>query len=247
MDPTEIHTHHVPAGYCLAARDHPALPSGRPVARLAAMPPPDRAADPYRLDVDDWLRLPEMPGLQEIIDGELWLMAPPAIDHQRISARLALAIGSHLQASGQGELFTAPTGVRLLDRDNLVEPDLLVVSAENGGRVGEKYVDGPPDLVVEILSRGNARRDRVVKRRLYERAGVPEYWIVDPLAGLVRVLRRTPRGRTTAALKTVDRLGRGDVLTTPVLPDLEVSLDEVFAGIYPAVSAEPETDPDPAG
>jgi len=226
MHGTHTHPDRVPAGYRLAAGDPPALPMGDPVASVAGMSPSDRAAEPPRLDVEDWLALPDAPGLQEILDGELRLMAPPLVAHQRVSARLALRLGVYLASGDRGELFTAPTGVKLLDRHNGVEPDLFVILPDGAARVGERCVDGPPDLVIEIVSPKHEDHDRITKRDLYERAGVPEYWIVDPAAAVLDVLRRDTEGG--GELRVVDRLGRGGIVTTPALPGLEIELREIF-------------------
>lgn len=86
-----------------------------------------------------------------------------------------------------GEALLAPVGVRFSD-DVVLEPDQLVVLAEHALRVCEQFVEAPPDLVVEILSPGTAGRDLGAKRRLYEAAAVPEYWIVDPDGCAVEVL-----------------------------------------------------------
>ena len=86
-----------------------------------------------------------------------------------------------IERQGKGEVFNAPTAVQLSDFD-IVEPDLLVVLAPQAGRLQERKVAGPPDLVVEVLSPSTRHVDRGAKLALYQRAGVREYWIVDPMA-----------------------------------------------------------------
>lgn len=90
---------------------------------------------------------------------------------------------------GHGRLFFAPIGVEFPDTDEGVQPDILFVSTERLSIVTEDWIRGAPDLVIEILSPSTARRDRTVKRHLYERQGVAEYWIVDPDAKQVEVWR----------------------------------------------------------
>jgi Uma2 family endonuclease len=141
----------------------------------------------YRLTYQDWLRLPDDGGRYEIVDGEIFMTPAPSIRHQDISSRLHSRLGPFLESSGAGRLFAAPTGVRFSD-DVVVQPDLLVVLAEHRSRIAEQVIDGPPDLVVEILSPGTARRDLVAKRELYARFGVPEYWIVDSEGSNIEVL-----------------------------------------------------------
>jgi Uma2 family endonuclease len=119
----------------------------------------------------------------------------------------------------------APVGVRLSD-DTVLEPDLLVVLTENASRIGEHVVDGPPDIVVEILSPGSARRDLGLKRTEYETAGVREYWIVDPETRSVEVLAlEESEGRyARAGLFRVE-----DSLSSSLLPGLSIALREIFA------------------
>ena len=89
-----------------------------------------------------------------------------------------------------------------------------------------KHVSGVPELVIEIGSPGTRKRDETLKRRLYERTGVTEYWIVDPDVDVIRIFRRGERGFTRAVELSAEA---GDVLTTPLLPDLHIPLGRVFA------------------
>ena len=141
----------------------------------------------YRLTYQDWLAFPDDGRLYEILEGDLFVTPPPSIRHQRISRDLGLHLARHLEDTGAGEMLHAPVGVRLSD-DDVVEPDLLVVLTAHADRIGEQAVLGAPDLVVEILSPGTARRDLGTKREKYEAAGVREYWIVDPESRSVEVL-----------------------------------------------------------
>jgi Uma2 family endonuclease len=177
----------------------------------------------YRLTYEDWLQFPEDGRLYEIIGGELFVSPTPAIRHQRISLRLLFALHTHLQAEQPGEVFHPLTGVRLSEQD-VPEPDLVVILAVHANRIGEHVIEGPPDLIVEILSPGTAGRDLVAKRALYARAGVDEYWIVDPVASEIEVLTREGDRYRTAAL-----YGRAELLRSPCLPDLRIPLDAVFA------------------
>ncbi len=120
------------------------------------------------------------------------MSAAPYIDHQRISRHIQFQLYSQIELPGNGEVFNAPTAVQLSDHD-IVEPDLLVVLAPRGSFLTKRTVAGPPDLIVEILSTSTRRKDRELKLNLYQRAGVDEYWIVDPVArNLVKYVRRGP-------------------------------------------------------
>ena len=177
----------------------------------------------YRMTFSDWLRLPDDGRLYEIIDGELLVSPPPSILHQRVSREIGLQLIQHLRARKRGEVLSAPVGVRL--GDDVLEPDIVVVLSEHAGRIGEQVIDGPPDLVVEILSPGTAKRDLVAKRAVYQAGGVPEYWIVDAAADALEVL-----GLERGAYVRLGLFRRGDTLRSRVLPDLALEISSVLPG-----------------
>jgi Uma2 family endonuclease len=176
----------------------------------------------YRLKFADWMRFPDDGRLYEIVEGELYVTPPPNIEHQRISRELEFILLAFLRRERRGEILDAPVGVRLSDED-VLEPDLLVVLRENADRVGEQVIDGPPDLVVEILSPGTARHDLGPKRAKYEEAGVPEYWIVDPVSKSIEIQVLHEGKYARHAL-----VRRDEILRSPLLPGLEVALEDVF-------------------
>ena len=154
-----------------------------------------------RLSYDDWVLFPDDGKRHEIIDGEHYVTPSPNVRHQEIVIRLAAEIVAYLKANpGVGRVFVAPLDV-VLSRHDVVEPDLLVVTADQTTIVTEKNIQGPPALVVEVLSKGTRKRDAQTKRRLFERTGVREYWLggsrtrhrpgVPALCGV----RAQPRGR----------------------------------------------------
>ncbi|MDR3337205.1 MAG: Uma2 family endonuclease [Treponema sp.] len=125
----------------------------------------------------------------EIIDGELYMMAPPTRFHQDIIWELSRQFGNFLQGK-PCKGYSAPFGVRLFPRedqsdDMFVEPDIVVVC--DSSKLDDRGCNGAPDLVVEILSPSTARHDRVVKFRKYLEAGVREYWIVNPEEKIVQI------------------------------------------------------------
>jgi Uma2 family endonuclease len=135
----------------------------------------------------DVQQLPDDGHRHEAIEGELYVTPAPSLRHQRISMRLTLVLHQLLADPGHGELFYAPTGVEFPVTEEGVQPDLVFVSTERRGIISAAWIRGAPDLVVEILSRTTAHRDRGVKLKLYERQGVEQYWIVDPDARVVEV------------------------------------------------------------
>lgn len=155
---------------------------------------PDRApAGRIVLTYEDYCSLPDDGLRYEILDGELEMSPSPLIDHQRISINLAVLLREHVQAEGLGEVLTAPVDVMLADT-TIVVPDLVFVSRDRAGLVTRRAVEGPPELLVEILSPGSARRDRHTKAALYARLGVPFYWILDPDARTLDEYRRSEAG-----------------------------------------------------
>jgi Uma2 family endonuclease len=135
----------------------------------------------------DVLLMPEDGNRYEAIGGELYVTPPPRVPHQRIAMNLVEALLPLLKQAGHGQLFFAPVGVEFTDTREGVQPDILFVSNERLDIVGEDWLRGAPDLVIEILSPSTAARDRNVKLKLYRRHGVAEYWIVDPVSQTVEV------------------------------------------------------------
>ena len=124
---------------------------------------------------------------REAIGGDVYVTPAPGVRHQRVSRRLERALYDLLHDPGHGEVFHAPVGVEFPETGEGVQPDLLFVARERRGIVAEDWIRGAPDLVVEILSPTTAERDRGLKRDLYERHGVRQYWVVDPEEDAVEV------------------------------------------------------------
>jgi Uma2 family endonuclease len=135
----------------------------------------------------DVQQLPDDGHRHEAIEGELYVTPAPSLRHQRISMRLTLILNRLLVEPGLGELFFAPVGVEFPATEEGVQPDLVFVSNRRRGILADPCIRGAPDLVIEILSPTTAGRDRGVKRKLYERQSVEQYWIVDPAAAAVEV------------------------------------------------------------
>jgi len=177
-----------------------------------------------KLTYEDYVLIPDDGKRHEIVDGEHYVTAAPFIRHQRLVMRLSLRLGVFIQDHGLGEILGAPTDV-VLSRHDIVQPDLLFISNDRASIVEEKNIQGAPDLVIEILSERNRRLDEVIKRQAYERFGAREYWIFDPRRKNVQVWDRTAEGLRRRALLFA---AAGDVLTTPMLPGLEIPLAKIF-------------------
>jgi len=180
-----------------------------------------------KLTYDDFVLFPDDGLRHELIDGEHYVTPSPNTKHQQVSLNLVFLIERWLRQKNErvGRLFFAPFDV-VFSRFDVVEPDLLYMSNERAARIlTAANVQGVPELVVEIASPGTRRRDETIKRKLYERSGVSEYWVVDPELDLVRVYRR---GGEEFARPVELSAQTGDVLTTSLLPGLELRLSRIF-------------------
>lgn len=141
---------------------------------------PAYRAVPKRYTTDDYYRLPG-DERYELIDGVLYNLAAPSFIHQRILGELFLRFHQCIQNSGKPcEAAFAPCDVRLdSDQYTMVQPDLFIICDRD--QVKDTYLEGAPALIVEIISESTRSRDSVLKLNKYKKAGVREYWIVDPL------------------------------------------------------------------
>lgn len=122
----------------------------------------------------------------EWVDGEVIIHMPPTEIHQALLVFLVRLLGTFLSWRNLGKLVVAPFEMKLGSRGPARQPDLLFVSAEHLDRLTPQRLNGPADLVVEIVSNDSVRRDRFDKLREYGRAGVREYWVLDPRPGKLR-------------------------------------------------------------
>ncbi len=135
-----------------------------------------------RLTYEDFVRLPDDGMRHEIIDGVHYVTPTPVLRHQQLVGRLHLAIGSYLEAHPDiGQVFLAPLDTVLSPWD-IVEPDLMFVAANQLDILTEANIQGAPALVIEVLSPSTRKRDLGIKRQLFDRGDVREYWVVDPKA-----------------------------------------------------------------
>ena len=162
----------------------------------------------------------------ELIAGEIFMAPAPTRWHQNVAGNLYELLAPHARTRGRGDaswgtVWIAPLDVHLPSGD-IVQPDLIFVRTENW-EILQDWIRGTPDLLIEIVSPSNAERDRIVKRALYARNGVSEYWIVDPDVRTVEVLRLRD-----GTYEPAGYFGAGTELVSSVLPDLRLPIDEVF-------------------
>lgn len=177
-----------------------------------------------RLTYDDLMTLQERPEHAlhrlELIDGELYVSPAPNLFHQRVSSNLMYALEQHIRPKRLGVAYAAPVTVRFAD-GSVVQPDILYLSRERAELLSNGIVTGAPDLVIEILSRSTKRVDVTKKKALYERFGVPEYWILNheiPDASVFALIE----GRYVP-VPVEDGIAR-----SLVIPGFEISLADLF-------------------
>ena len=178
--------------------------------------------------------LPDNGNRYEIIDGELIVTRAPHWNHQKVITKLIRSLSNWSIQHNLGEVVTTP-GLVFTDDDNVI-PDLVWISSDRLARMLDEsgHLVGAPELVVEVLSAGsdNERRDsatrtlreREVKRKLYAIRGVQEYWIVDWHRQQVEIFRRDNQ-----SLSLVSTLFSNDLLTSPLLPDFQQPVTEIFS------------------
>jgi Uma2 family endonuclease len=189
---------------------------------MATLPSPGATGLTY----EDLLAFPEDNFRRELIDGELIVTPAPTTRHQRVVVSLVGRLWADAQEHS-GEVFAAPTDVFFGDRD-VVEPDVLFVTAEHLERVELPFVRGTPDIVIEVSSPSTRKLDIGRKRDLYARAGVAEYWFVDLDAEHIEVYRRTADAFDAPVILT-----RSDRLTSPLLGEFDVAVADI-SGIHRA-------------
>jgi Uma2 family endonuclease len=177
-----------------------------------------------KLTYDDFVQFPDDGLRHELIDGKHYVTPSPATRHQRIVGRLFGELYGYLRSNGRGEAFVAPFDVVFSTHD-VVEPDVLVILAGQEDILTPKNIQGAPAIVIEVLSPGTRRRDKTLKRQLYARAGVREYWMIDPDANVVTVGRFEDEGTETV----VAEKGQRAELVSPLLPGWSIAVDELLA------------------
>lgn len=170
----------------------------------------ERALLTYR----DYAALPDDGRRYELHDGELSVTPAPGTRHQRAIGALHVLLRAHIEAHRLGEVFLSPVDCILSDT-TVVEPDLVYLDPTRAYLVSERAIEGPPTLVVEVLSPSSTSIDRNRKRELYARHGIPHYWIVDAEAGTIEAYG-LDEGRYTLLM----RVSGTESITLPPFPDL---------------------------
>jgi len=157
----------------------------------------------------------------EIIGGELLMAPAPDMYHQEWAGELYQRIVAHVRARRLGKVYFAPVDV-VFDAQNVVQPDLLFIASANLSIIKAPGVFGAPDLLVELISPSSVRRDRYLKKGLYARFGVKEYWIVEPGNKSLEIWKL--QNQTFDLHCLLEEKGK---LTSLVLPGLDFDLSEI--------------------
>lgn len=158
----------------------------------------------------------------ELIAGELFVAPAPSLGHQDVLGNTYLYFRRAVVDSGLGRVYLAPVDVQLADR-TIVQPDLVVVLSDRLEILTPPRIEGAPSLVTEILSPSTTTYDRVTKRAVYARYGVPEYWFVDHVAWAVTVCSDPRDGRYQRQTEY------GNTAISATIPGLSVDLADLFA------------------
>ena len=178
-------------------------------------------ATAIRLTYEDYANTPEGERY-ELIDGELIRLVSSNIAHQDNLRKLGYRMALFAEMNDAGAVYFSGTDVVLSDND-VVRPDLLFISKERAHIITYANIQGAPDLVVEILSPSTGRRDWGVKRELYAKHGVKEYWVADPANKMVWVMLLT-----NGVLEIQQTRYSGDTIASSVLAGFTVKVDDIF-------------------
>lgn len=173
---------------------------------------------------------------EELLNGEIYMMSSPSVNHNRVAFHIAAAFQNHLKGK-PCEAFADGTDVYLTDNDRLI-PDVMIVC--NTDIIKKDGIHGAPDLVVEVLSPSTAKNDRGYKKDLYEKAGVKEYWIVDAeLRSIEPYLLTDGKYNLNEMyrLPSDDMIDREkeackDIVPVSLYDNFSIPLDEIFYGLF---------------
>ena len=180
----------------------------------------------------DYLKWPE-DIRTEIINGVAYMMSPPLTIHQVVFGRLFNTLYNFLKGK-TCQVFAAPFGVRLFPKedrsdDTVVEPDIVVIC--DSSRIDERGCNGAPDLVIEILSPSTKRKDKYLKRQIYQKAGVREYWIVSTDDSEIEVYlfeSNTVKNYGANEEETPEDSRLPEIVPVSILSGLEIDVKDVF-------------------
>ncbi len=170
---------------------------------------------------EDYQKLPEGSACQ-LINGELIMSPSPNVYHQKISSRIFIRLNKFVEEHSCGTVLYSPIDV-YFDEFETYQPDIVFISKQRETIIKEKRIEGAPDLIIEILSESNAYYDLRLKKNIYEKYGVKEYWIVDPIDKSLEVYVNEGNEFTLLYKKQT----RGEV-KSKFLSELIMEVEEIF-------------------
>lgn len=176
-----------------------------------------------RFTVADYMRLPEKPRF-ELIEGDFLLAPAPNTWHQAVSQEVQMALYLWVKEHALGVVFPAPTDVVLSDV-NVVQPDILFIANDHRRIITKPNIQGAPDFIVEIVSPKQTSRDLIVKKALYEKFAVPEYWVIDPEAETIAVFL-LEEGQFKQTI-----FGKGDVVGSSAVRGFTLDVIALFQAV----------------
>lgn len=177
-----------------------------------------------RLTVDDYLLMPDHGRLLQLIDGDFIMAPSPSLKHQEVTRNIEFEFAKFLEKNPIGKILNAPIDY-YVDKYDVVQPDLVYISKEKYRILFEKGIKNTPDLIIEIISKGTENIDKNLKKDLYWRAGVKEYWIVNIEEKSIEVFKINSEGYK---LKKIYRNENKDKIKPDILPGLIINLEKVF-------------------
>ena len=172
---------------------------------------------------EDYRELPDDQKIYQVIGGKLFMVPAPSTRHQNISRNLEFIIWSFVKNHNLGEVYDAPTDV-ILNSVNVVQPDIVFIAKNRLAIVKEKGIFGAPDWVIEIVSSSTSKIDIKLKKDLYERFGVREYWIVYPEDEKVEVYLLEGGNYKLRGVFL-----KHDILQVRTIEGFRINLEEVFS------------------
>lgn len=177
---------------------------------------------------DKYAEIPDDGYRYEVLDGVLELMSGPNASHQTVSIEMAFLLKQ--TCNQQYLILTAPLDV-ILSPKNVLQPDLIMIHRSRTDIVTRRGIEGPPDLVVEVLSPHSRRRDKVKKSKTYASHGIPEYWIVDIGSRTLERFLLSDGGMYEIA----DLFGEDDEVVSERLPCVSFKASALFVDVFPNI------------
>jgi Uma2 family endonuclease len=175
-----------------------------------------------KMTYDQYCLLPEDRNQYELIDGELIVTPSPRRQHQEIVGRLYALLLNYVDTKSLGKVYVAPLDT-ILDKYTVVQPDILFIGNERLSEIAKDWIEGAPDLVVEVLSPSTMDKDRRRKLAVYSQFGVREYWIVDPENRAIELY-----GQTSGALQLARRFSSGETFESGIISGFRVEVAAIF-------------------